>query len=187
MARPKGTGGQAAVLSDKAFAKALRLATKDKHKAMLLLSHKAALRACEIAGLRWEHIESDYLNLAAEITKGAKPRRVPLHPELKEVLERLRVVSRGDHVIDSSHRGKGHKMTANAVAVWFGRYYKSVGIKASSHSGRRGAATKLARTLPGSGGSIKDAMDILGHANLSTTQRYLETNPNAQRDAISKL
>ncbi len=78
-------------------------------------------------------------------------------------------------------------MTANAVAVWFGRYYKSVGIKASSHSGRRGAATKLARSLPGSGGSLKDAMDILGHANLSTTQRYLETNPNAQRDAISKL
>ncbi len=32
----------------------------------------------------------------------------------------------------------------------------------------------------GSGGSLKDAMDILGHANLSTTQRYLETNPNAQ-------
>ncbi len=108
MARPKGTGGQAAVLSDKAFAKALRLATRDKHKAMLLLSHKAAMRACEIAGLRWEHVESDHLNLTEDITKGAKPRRVPLHPELKEVLERLQAVSRGDHVIDSSHRGKGH-------------------------------------------------------------------------------
>jgi len=50
----------------------------------------------------------------------------------------------------------------------------------SSHSGRRTFITNAAPKISTVGGSLKDVQELAGHANLRTTQRYIEANPDAQ-------
>jgi site-specific recombinase XerD len=55
----------------------------------------------------------------------------------------------------------------------------------SSHSGRRTAITRWARKITEAGGSLKDVQDLAGHADLATTQRYIEVNKNAKRKVVN--
>jgi integrase len=50
----------------------------------------------------------------------------------------------------------------------------------SSHSGRRTAITKWARNITTAGGSLKDVQEMAGHADLGTTQKYIDENKNAK-------
>ncbi|MBB5716460.1 site-specific integrase [Sphingomonas aerophila] len=68
----------------------------DRNRVAILLSFKAGLRACEIAGLRWEMLLrpdgriDQLLHISGYIAKNGHPRRVPIHPELKQALRGLR-------------------------------------------------------------------------------------------------
>ena len=73
------TTGKAKTLSDAQQRAALAVLSSPRDRAMLLLSTKAALRAVEIAGLRWHHIHESELELTSDITKGSKARTVPLN------------------------------------------------------------------------------------------------------------
>ena len=57
----------------------------------------------------------------------------------------------------------------------------SAGTGYSSHSGRRTYATTAAKNATRVGGSLRDVQDLLGHASLNTTQRYLEPSSDAKR------
>jgi integrase/recombinase XerD len=37
------------------------------------------------------------------------------------------------------------------------------------------------------GGSLRDVQDLLGHASLGTTQRYLEPSSNAKRKLVDLI
>ena len=59
--------------------------------------------------------------------------------------------------------------------------YQACGIEgASSHSGRRSFITKLA----GKGVSVRVLQELAAHANLATTQRYIDVNDEQMRNAI---
>ena len=58
---------------------------------------------------------------------------------------------------------------------------------ASSHSGRRTFVTNAARKISMAGGTIRDVQALARHANLATTQRYIETNSAAQRAVVDLL
>ena len=69
----------------------------ERDRAMLRLSVQAALRAQEIAGLRWRHVLtadgsrlSDMIDLPAAITKRRRDRMVFMSPDLVEALAALR-------------------------------------------------------------------------------------------------
>jgi integrase len=63
-----------------------------RDRAMILLSMKAGLRACEIAGLDWSMVldpqgrVSGTINVRDVIAKKRGGRRIPMHPELRRAL-----------------------------------------------------------------------------------------------------
>jgi integrase/recombinase XerD len=109
-----------------------------------------------------------------------------LHVELKAALEELRQawperVYPGKPVV-FSERGR---FGANGVAHWFKRFYADAGLTgASSHSGRRTFLTQLARCCAKAGASLRDVQRIAGHADLGTTERYVEPDLEAQRRLV---
>jgi len=167
----------------------------ERDRVLVLLSVRAGLRASEIAGLSWEHVltadgsaVAEVIDLPRQVTKGEKRSRViPIHEELKTALEGLRDtwperVGTGRPVVFSERGRYG----ANGVAHWFKRIYQNAGlVGASSHSGRRTLLTNLARRCAHAGASLRDVQRIAGHADLGTTERYVEPSLEAQRRLIA--
>lgn len=125
------------------------------------------------------------LYVAGHIAKTGSARTIPLHPDLRQVLIKLRIEQgrprRGPVV--ASERG-GH-MTPHSIVNWFARHYAAVGLDGcSSHSGRRTFITQSAKLITKAGGSLRDIQELVGHRDLSTTQRYIEGDRDAQRKLI---
>ena len=158
---------------------------------IVLLSFKAGLRACEIAGLDWSMVlqprgrMADQLQLTGAITKNGAPRRIPLHPELAAALHDQHDLvgkPKAGPVIRSE---RGGHMTPRSIVNWFANAYAAAGLAGcSSHSGRRTFITRSARLLPRTGGSLRDVQELAGHRHLTTTERYIEGDRAAQRKLI---
>lgn len=169
-----------------------RHATRDR--VMVLLSFKAGLRACEIAGLDWTMVLTPdgrvghLIHVAGAIAKNGSPRRLPLHPELKDALTRLRLAQGlpcSGPVVRSE---RGRHLTARSVVNWFRATYAAMGLTGcSSHSGRRTFITRSARLLARTGGSLRDIQELVGHRDLGTTQRYIQGDTHAQRKLVRLL
>jgi integrase/recombinase XerD len=165
-----------------------------RNNVMVLLSFKAGLRACEIAGIDWTMVldpsgrVSTTLMIGAGIAKNGKARRLPLHDELRAALQQLnRSEGRPRHgpVIRSQ---RADAMTPRSVVNWFKWLYDEVGLSGcSSHSGRRTFITRSARLISRAGGSLRDVQELAGHRDLSTTQRYIEGDRDAQRKLVAML
>ena len=57
----------------------------------------------------------------------------------------------------------------------------------SSHSGRRTFITRAARKVSEVGGSVRDVQQLVGHASLQTTQRYIEGDTDAKRKLVQLI
>jgi integrase/recombinase XerD len=165
-----------------------------RNEVMVLLSFKAGLRACEIAGLEWNMVldpsgrVSGSLMIGSGIAKNGRARRLPTHPELKAALELLKRQAgrRPSGPVVQSQRGG--RMTARSVVNWFKSIYTELGLEGcSSHSGRRTFITLSARLISRAGGSLRDIQELAGHSDLSTTQRYIEGDRDAQRKLVAML
>jgi|TARA_B110000879_G_scaffold201935_1_gene277654 integrase/recombinase XerD len=76
---------------------------------------------------------------------------------------------------------KGGGFTAQTLVNLFKRLYKMAGIDgASSHSGRRQFVTQLADR----GINAWLVQALAKHKHLSTTQRYIDVDENALRNAV---
>lgn len=166
----------------------------DRALVITLLSFRAGLRACEISGLRWSMVlasnqrVAQQMTIAKGIAKGGSGRRIPVHPELKTALTRLHAVEGKptDGPVVCSER-KGH-MKPGSIVNWFRTAYDQLRLpNCSSHSGRRTFITMSARLLAKSGGSLRDIQELAGHRSLTTTERYIEGDRDAQRRLINLL
>jgi integrase/recombinase XerC len=156
-----------------------------------LLSFKAGLRACEIAGLSWPMIcdaggqVGDSLEISSSIAKKGSGRRIPIHRDLVTALKQLHA-HQGEPLrgpVCQSERGSS--MTAKGVVNWFAQYYRELGFEGcSSHSGRRSMITFAARSLAQVGGSLRDVQELAGHRNLATTEGYIQGDRAIQRCLI---
>lgn len=165
-----------------------------RNKVIVMLSFKAGLRACEIAGLDWRMVLAPggrlapWLMIADGIAKNGRGRRVPLHRELRAALEQLRK-REGQPKLGAVIRSqKGGHMTARAIVNWFAAHYRHLGLQGcSSHSGRRTFITRTARLIAKVGGSLKDVQELAGHRALSTTECYIAGDRDAQRKLVRML
>jgi integrase/recombinase XerD len=161
---------------------------------MVLLSFKAGLRAGEIAGLDWNMVLAAdgtlaaWLSIGDKITKYGRGRRVPMNAELRSALSRLHRVAgrpRSGPVIESQ---RGGHMKPRAVVNWFKSYYDHLALQGcSSHSGRRTFITRSARLVAKAGGSLRDVQELAGHRSITTTERYIEGDRDAQRKLVRML
>lgn len=192
-------GKQAKVISEEFLQEALAYVEHHtrhplRNRVMLLLSHKAGLRAKEISALQWTMVTDgkgnilDVVELPDSATKGHSGRTIPLHQALHTALTLLNHSHRPqaeDPIIQSSRSGP---MTAASVVNWFWFLYRRLGLsRCSSHSGRRTFITNAARKISEAGGSLRDVQQLAGHANLSTTQRYIEGSDLAKRKVIDLI
>ena len=166
----------------------------ERNRVIILLSFKAGLRACEISGLQWpmvlstDHRLGDILTITGAIAKKGSGRRIPIHPQLRRALDvHHRAVGRpAAGPIIRSQRGTG--MTPDSIVNWFGVLYRELGlIGCSSHSGRRTFITRSARLLAKTGGSLRDVQELAGHRALTTTERYIAGDRDAQRRLIALI
>ena len=187
---------QAKILTDnqiKAVLSYLETTRNSKRdKVVFLLSQTAGLRAKEIANLEISMITdvngnvADAIALEDKASKGKSGRVIPMNKTLQAALiDWLKEPQRNrtKYVVSTE---RNEKFSANGIAVWFKRLYKSLGFQgASSHSGRRGFIHNCARNVSKVGGSIRDVMALAGHRHLATTQRYVERDAEAQKNLVN--
>ncbi len=187
---------QAKVLTDKELKRALAICeamqNSRRNRLMLLLSHYAGLRVGEIASLKWADIldreakPKAMFYLKAENTKAKEARQVHLNAKLQKELAsywaQLDKWKKPERAVIESQ--KGGPFTSNSMVQAFNRIYGAAGIDdASSHSGRRWFITKLAHA----GISPKVIMELAGHKQLTTTQRYIDVTDQQKRNAVEVL
>jgi integrase/recombinase XerD len=159
-----------------------------RNRLIFLLSAKAGLRAKEIAHLTWVMTNDSTGQIGYDIclldsaSKGKSGRRIPLSPDLREALvahQKEMVIRSGSPYVISTERTRC--TSPQAIVNMFQRWYRHLGFfGCSSHSGRRTFITNAARKISTVGGSLRDVQELAGHANLRTTQRYIDANPDAQ-------
>lgn len=106
-----------------------------------------------------------------------------MHPDLRKALQKLaKNADRTGPVILSE---RGSAMSAKSVVNWFKHIYALSGFEGcSSHSGRRTFVTQAARLVHKAGGSLRDVQLLVGHRSITTTQRYIDGDSDAQRRLV---
>jgi integrase/recombinase XerD len=190
-------GRQAKVLSNDNIRQLLVYARSTRHPtrnaAIVLLSLKAGLRAGEIAQLTWQMVVDadgqvgESIELHDKAAKKGSGRRIPIHRELRRVLESLAPTE--DRVGPIIRSERGHlPMRPTSMVLWFCRAYRVLNLDGcSSHSGRRTFITRAARLVHKTGGSLRDVQLLAGHRSIQTTQRYIDGDTLAQRRLVALI
>ena len=191
-------GRQAKLIKSDGVSKLLSLVAQhryaDRDRLIVLLSIKAGLRACEIAGLTWAMVLDaageigDVIELRDAIAKRGRGRTIPIHPMLRSALVRVHRALQPDPSTPVILSERGARMRANSIVNWFVALYRRAGLMGcSSHSGRRTFITKAARVVHRVGGSLRDVQQLAGHASIEMTQRYIDGDTRAQRALVRLL
>jgi len=149
------------------------LAVRDR--AMLELFYSTGVRISELVSLKMGDIDRT-TQMVKVLGKGGKERLLPFGKKCVEALGEYEKV-RSDKIISTkenseylflNHRGKG--ITTRGVRKIIGKYVTTGNFpgKVSPHSIRHSFATHL---LEG-GADLRSIQELLGHASLSTTQKY---------------
>ncbi len=160
-----------------------------RNRVMFLLSVDAGLRAKEIASVEWRMVLdaegnlTDAIRLENKSAKGSSGGVVYMSERLKAALTDLLAVSKPISTIIKAKSGK--PFSAASMTNWFWLLYRDLGFEGcSSHSGRRTAITKWARTISQHNGSMRDVQALARHSSLRMTQRYVEVSEDAIKRVV---
>jgi len=162
------------VLSRNEIEKIISQITNFKHRLMVSLGYAAGLRVSEVVNLKVKDIQLDELTIHIKEAKSKKD-RVTVFPEKLSKDFQVLVVGKNnnDLVFESNRRGK---LTTTSLQKVFTQALEKSGVKkdATFHSLRHSFATHLLEN----GTDVRYVQELLGHANIRTTQIYTKvTNP----------
>jgi integrase/recombinase XerC len=150
-----------------------------RDRAILEVFYSTGIRVSELVGINWSDIDSQ-LGIVRVVGKGSKERIVPigevalqsLRDYGQEVRTKWHQPCTGDNPVFLNHRGG--RITVRSVARVVEKHLRTAGIavKMGPHGLRHSFATHL---LNG-GADLRVIQELLGHASLSTTQRYTHLN-----------
>lgn len=186
---------QAKVLTERELQRVLDYVSRTKHarrnRTILLLQHWAGMRVGECAAVRYADVLNSDGTIKAEIklsrhqTKGDQSRTVVLSERIRAELAAYVAAhpcKDAKKPLFATQRAEG--FTANTLTHIVGGIYRHAGVDgATSHSGRRGFLTRLSEK----GVSVRVMMQLAGHAQMSTTQRYIDTRPDILRNAVELI
>ncbi len=167
------------------------LAARDR--AILELFYASGLRVSELAGLTWERIDMNE-GLVRVVGKGRRERLVPVGRHALKALEQWRLIHTTVAGMDqprvfTSLKGRplGVRAIQKRVAYWSER--QGLDQRVHPHQLRHSFASHILE----SSGDLRAVQELLGHANLATTQIYThldfqhlakvydETHPRAKK------
>lgn len=162
------------ILSRNEIKNMLRATSNRKHRLLLALAYGAGLRVSEVVALRVRDLDYDEMTLHVNDGKGRKD-RVSIMP--KKIIRDLRDFlsgRSGSDVVFASERG-GTLTTRTAQKIFeHSRNKAGITKPATFHSLRHSFATHLLEN----GVDVRYVQELLGHANIRTTQMYTQvTNP----------
>lgn len=158
--------------------------------AMLELMYATGMRVTELVSLNLDSLHMKKNAYVRCVGKGAKERIIPVHNNATSALERyidqsrpILIKSRTQSALFVNRRGE--RLTRQGFWLILKNYAKSAGIKAhvTPHTLRHSFATHLLR----GGASIRDVQELLGHANVSTTQVYTQLADQHLRDVYESI
>lgn len=173
------------------YARLVEAAGKHDPRAELvvLLGGEAGLRRGEMMALEWTRVDFRRRQLTIDqaewkghvgLPKGNKIRMVPMTTRLCEALQSHRHL-RGPRVL---YRDDGETATAKVIRNWLAGAQRLAGLPDKGpHTLRHTFCSHLAmRGVP-----ARAIQELAGHANLTTTQRYMHLSPAALDRAIRAL
>ena len=145
-----------------------------RDRALFELLYGCGIRVSELTGLNLDDLDRSEHWLRVR-GKGRKERQVPLPGKAAEALERYlaeRPVVRDERAVFLNHRNR--RLTQRGVAGIVKLYSIALAGDPSvhPHSFRHAYATHLLA----SGADLRSIQELLGHARLSTTQKYTQVS-----------
>jgi len=155
-----------------------------RDQAVLTLLYGCGLRISEALSLKRSDAPiPDSLRITG---KGSKTRLVPVLPAVREAMDAY--LAEAPFVLDPDdalfRAKRGGALSPRHVQATVQNLRSRLGLPASAtpHALRHSFATHLL----GAGADLRSIQELLGHASLSTTQRYTEVNAAALLSAYSK-
>ena len=143
-----------------------------RNRALLEVIYSSGLRASEVVGLDWHDIERDLGVLRVEHGKGNKQRIVPIGADAAAALDEYRdrwTEPVGDQSAVFLNL-RGGRLNVRSVGRILDECIRRAALqtKASPHALRHSFATHLLEH----GADLRAIQEMLGHASISTTQKY---------------
>lgn len=153
-----------------------------RDRAVLEVFYSAGIRVSELVGLNWSDVDAQ-LEVIRVTGKGSKERIVPIGGHALQALQeygqeqrrRWKVSAKGETAVFLNNRGQ--RITTRSVARIVEKHLKRAGI--SVKMGPHGLRHSFATHLLNNGADLRVIQELLGHASLSTTQKYTHLNLDA--------
>ncbi len=155
-----------------------------RDRAVLETLYSTGIRASELIGMNREDIDR-HDSLIRIRGKGRKERIVPVGTKALDAIDAYLGRLAGSSDIAAVFLGpSGKRLTARTVQRILENHRKQLGLqqKASPHTLRHSFATHLLE----SGADLRAIQELLGHASLSTTQRYTHVNLDSLMEVYDK-
>lgn len=160
------------ILEEDEFVKLIQNTKMEEHKLAFLLGYGAGMRVSEIIHLQPTEVKFDEKRILIKEGKGGKDRVVPIPKGFKE--KHIKLLP--------------FKIGVRAVQFAFVRACKKAGLyeikpELHFHSLRHSFGSHLANQ----GMPIHYIRTLMGHSNISTTNVYLQANPNDALKSYEEL
>ncbi len=140
-----------------------------RDRALLELFYSSGLRLSELCALRWRDLDfaAGVVNV---LGKGGKQRRVPVGSHARRALEEWRVDSGGQPALPVFPGRGGAPISQRAVQIRIKQLAQRQGLfkHVHPHMLRHSFASHILE----SSGDLRGVQELLGHADISTTQIY---------------
>jgi integrase/recombinase XerC len=150
-----------------------------RDRAVLEVFYSCGVRVSELVGLNWADIDFQ-LGIIRVVGKGSKERIVPigdvaltaLQSYGQEQRKKWRSSGTGETPVFLNNRGE--RISTRSIARVVEKWLKRTGIQLKM--GPHGLRHSFATHLLNGGADLRVIQELLGHASLSTTQRYTHLN-----------